>query len=191
MTKDADFIVPDKREGWVMLLERVLDSFFKTGKGFTYSTILVRGKGEAIKGFGGKASGPLPLIEGISKIATIFKSREGKKLRSVDVLDICNIIGSIVVSGNVRRSAQIAIGEADDLLFLRAKRWDLGNIPNWRAYSNNTIVADTYGYLSDELWRGYSGTGEPYGLFNERLAQTQGRLGEYSTDTCDVPNPFL
>jgi len=56
---------------------------------------------------------------GIDKIVKIFQMREGKKLRSIDVLDICNIIGSIVVSGNVRRSAQIALGDPDDYLFLR------------------------------------------------------------------------
>ena len=167
-TKDADYIVPDKREGWVNLLEQVLNAFFKTGKSFTYSTILVRGKGEPIRQFGGVASGPLPLVDGITKITSVLKSREGKKLRSVDVLDIANIIGSIVVSGNVRRSAQIAVGDSDDVLFLRAKRWDLG-VPNWRAFSNNTVSADSAGYLLDEFWNGYTGNGEPLGIFNEKL----------------------
>ena len=188
-TNDTDYIVSDKREGWVALLEHVLDAYFKTGKSFTYSTILVRGKGEKIKKFGGLASGPLPLIEGITKISTVLKSREGKKLRSVDVLDIANIIGSIVVSGNVRRSAQIAVGDSDDVLFLRAKRWDLGNIPNWRAFSNNTVSADTHDYLLDDFWAGYEGNGEPYGLFNERLSQTYGRLGDLIEDHCELPNP--
>jgi hypothetical protein len=188
-TKDADFIVPDSREGWVKLLEEVLRAYFETGKSFTYSTILVRGKGEPIKGFGGVASGPLELIKGIEQIGNVLRQRAGKKLRSIDVLDICNIIGSIVVSGNVRRSAQIAVGDSDDVLFLRAKRWDLGNIPNWRAMSNNTVAADTFAYLSPDFWQGYNGNGEPYGLFNKRLAQTQGRLGEYIDDKCLVPNP--
>lgn len=102
-TTDADFIVPDSRQGWVQLLRNVLCAYYNTGKSFTYSTILVRGLGEPIRGFGGTASGPMILIEGIDKIYTIFKSREGKKLRSIDVLDINNIIGSIVVAGNVRR----------------------------------------------------------------------------------------
>ncbi len=102
-TKDADFIVPDSREGWVKLLENLLNAYYVTGKSFTYSTILIRGAGEPINGFGGKASGPQILVSGIEKIANIFKSREGKKLRSIDALDICNIIGSIVVAGNVRR----------------------------------------------------------------------------------------
>lgn len=188
-SNDADFIVPDSREGWVKLLKQVLDAYFVTGKSFTFSTILVRGKGEPIKGFGGKASGPMPLIDGMAKISKVLKAREGKKLRSIDVLDVANIIGSIVISGNVRRSAQIAVGDSDDILYLRAKRWDLGNIPNWRAFSNNTVAADSANYLSDEFWEGYNGNGEPYGIYNQRLSQEQGRLGEYIEDKCELPNP--
>jgi ribonucleoside-triphosphate reductase len=183
-TKDADFIVPDSREGWIRLLERVLEAFFIKGKSFNYSTILIRGAGEKIGGFGGIASGPQILIDGIEKINKIFQSREGKKLRSIDVLDICNIIGGIVVSGNVRRSAQIAIGDPDDYLFLRAKNWSLGNIPNWRAMSNNTIYADDFSHISNEIWsNGYVldsetgfAKGEPYGFFNLPLSQKYGRL---------------
>jgi ribonucleoside-triphosphate reductase len=189
LTKDAHFIVPDSREGWVSLLRKVLNSYFTTGKSFTYSTILIRGAGEAIKGFGGTASGPQILVEGINKIINVLKSREGKKLRSIDVLDINNIIGSIVVAGNVRRSAQIAIGDPDDYLFLRAKRWDLGTIPNWRAMSNNSIYADSYDQISNEVWKGYEGNGEPYGFVNIKLAQTMGRLGEPKKDTCMGLNP--
>jgi len=183
-TKDADFIVPDSREGWIRLLERVLEAFFVKGKSFNYSTILIRGAGERIGGFGGIASGPQILIDGIDKINKIFQQREGKKLRSIDVLDICNIIGGIVVSGNVRRSAQIAIGDPDDYLFLRAKNWSLGNIPNWRAMSNNTIYADDFSHISNEIWsNGYVldsetgfAKGEPYGFFNLPLSQKYGRL---------------
>ncbi len=185
-TKDADFIVPDSREGWVELLRRVLDSYFVTGKSFSYSTILVRGSGEPINGFGGTASGPKILIDGLENIFGIFNKRCGKKLRSIDVLDICNIIGSIVVAGNVRRSAQIAIGDADDKLFLNAKRWDLGNIPNWRAMSNNTTCADNYSYLSNDFWQGYEGNGEPYGLFNPDLCITHGRLIDGPMSKCSL-----
>jgi ribonucleoside-triphosphate reductase len=184
LTKDADFIVPDSRSGWVELLRKTLEAYYESGKSFTYSTILVRGANEKISGFGGVASGPGILIEGIQKIATIFQTREGKKLRSIDVLDICNIIGSIVVAGNVRRSAQIALGDPDDYLFLRAKNWSLGNIPNWRAMSNNTIYADDFSHISQEIWtNGYIidpetgfAKGEPYGFFNLPLSQKFGRL---------------
>jgi len=188
-TNDADFIVPDSREGWVKLLKKVMKSYFFTGKSFTYSTVLIRSHGERITGFGGTASGPAILIEGIDKIVTVITEREGKKLRSIDVLDVCNIIGSVVVAGNVRRSAEIAVGDPDDYLFLRAKRWDLGGIPNWRANSNNTIYADSYDHISNTVWNGYDGQGEPYGFFNLPLAQKFGRVGERKKDTCEIVNP--
>lgn len=188
-TKDADFIIPDSREGWVELLRKVLTSFFHTGKGFNYSTVLIRGYGEPIRSFGGTASGPKILVEGISNICKVLKSREGKKLRSIDVLDIANLIGSIVVAGNVRRSSQISIGDPDDILFLRAKRWDLGNIPNWRAMSNNSIYADSYNEIMPEVWEGYVGNGEAYGFININLSQNHGRIGEKIKDPCVGPNP--
>lgn len=185
-TKDADFIIPDTRRGWVELLERTLEAHFYTGKGFTYSTICIRGKGTPIKGFGGIASGPEELCWGIENISKILNNRAGKKLRSIDCLDIMNIIGYIVVSGNVRRSAQIALGDIDDLQFLNAKRWDLGNIPNWRAMSNNSIVCNDINLLPEQFWHGYYGNGEPYGLVNLNLTKKIGRLGETKYPDPDV-----
>lgn len=177
-TKDADYIIPDSREGWVDLLRKCLESHFYSHKGFTYSTICIRGKGEAIKGFGGLASGPTELCWGIGEINKLLNERAGKKLRPIDCLDIMNIIGSIVVAGNVRRSAQIAIGDMDDLQYLNAKRWDLGNIPNWRAMSNNSIICNDFDKLPEQFWAGYEGNGEPYGLINLNLARSVGRIGE-------------
>jgi ribonucleotide reductase alpha subunit len=199
LSKGADFIVPDSREGWVELLRKVLDSFFNGGKSFTYSTIVVRGKGEPIKGFGGTASGPQPLIEGIQKIVKVLQSRGGKKLRSVDVLDINNIIGSVVVAGNVRRSAEVAIGDPDDYLYIRAKNWSEGKVPNWRAMSNNSIYADSFKHISSEVWNiGYKidkktgmARGEPYGFMNLPLSQKNGRLGEKRKDNCEGGNPCV
>ena len=181
-TNDADIIVPDSRGGWRRLLHAVLKSYFTTGKSFSYSTLLVREFGAPLGTFGGTASGPGALIDGIADICKVMENRVGKKLRSVDVLDVCNIIGRIVVSGSSRRSAQIAIGDPDDILFLRAKNWGAGNIPGWRANSNNSIYADAYEEIMPELWKGYDGTGEPYGLLNRRLARTYGRVGERKSD---------
>jgi len=181
-TNDADVIVPDSREGWKRLVHSVLKSYFYTGKSFTYSTILVREFGAPLNTFGGTASGPGALIDGVADICKVMENRAGKKLRSIDVLDICNIIGRIVVSGSSRRSAQIAIGDPDDILFLRAKNWGAGNVPGWRANSNNSIYADGYDEILPELWKGYDGSGEPYGLLNRKLARTVGRLGEKRPD---------
>lgn len=187
-TSSADFIVSDTREGWVRLLEYTLRAAFIPAdkRGFTYSTQLIRGAGAPIKGFGGTASGPEILCEGIGNISRILAARTGKQLRPIDCLDIMNIIGSIVVAGNVRRSAQIAIGDCDDFQFLRAKRWDLGNIPNWRANSNNSIVVNRFEDLPDEVWKGYNGTGEPYGFINLKLSRNTGRLGDTQYKDKDV-----
>ena len=181
-TNDADIIVPDSRQGWRRLLHSVLKSYFETGRSFSYSTILVREFGAPLKSFGGTASGPGALIDGVADICKVLDNRVGKKLRSVDVLDICNIIGRIVVSGSSRRSAQIAIGDPDDVLFLRAKNWGTGNVPGWRSNSNNSIYADAYEEIMPELWKGYDGSGEPYGLLNRKLARTMGRVGEKRPD---------
>jgi ribonucleotide reductase alpha subunit len=178
--------VPDSREGWVKLLGKTLKAAFlaDTNPTFTYSTILVRGRGAAIKGFGGTASGPEDLCDGIVKISNILEKRKGKKLRPIDCLDIMNIIGAIVVAGNVRRSAQIAIGDPDDVEYLLAKRWDMGNIPSWRAMSNNSVVCNDIKDLHEYFWDGYEGKGEPYGLINLKLSRKIGRLGE-----TDYPDP--
>jgi ribonucleotide reductase alpha subunit len=185
-TADADFIVPDSREGWVKLLGKTLKAAFLADSKptFSYSTILVRGRGAPIKGFGGTASGPEDLCDGIEKISNILEKRAGKKLRPIDCLDIMNIIGSIVVAGNVRRSAQIAIGDPDDVEYLLAKRWDMGNIPSWRAMSNNSVVCHDIKDLHEYFWDGYEGKGEPYGLINLKLSRKIGRLGE-----TDYPDP--
>jgi ribonucleotide reductase alpha subunit len=184
----ADYIVPDTREGWVGLLGKVLKAAFYADRkhSFTYSTQLIRGYGVPIKGFGGTASGPEILVQGIDQIATVIEARRGQQLRPVDCLDIMNIIGSIVVAGNVRRSAQIAIGDADDIDYLNAKRWDLGNIPNWRAMSNNSIAWNGVDELPEEFWAGYEGKGEPYGLINLELSRQIGRLGETEYPDPDV-----
>lgn len=183
---DADFIVPDSREGWVQLLKKVLEASFVTGKGFTFATHLIRSKGSPIKGFGGVASGPEDLVWGMMEINKLLNGKNGEYLTPTDCLDIMNIIGRIVVAGNVRRSAQIAIGDADDIEYLRAKRWDLGNIPNWRAMSNNSVVCSDINNLPEEFWEGYKGNGEPYGLINLDAARRMGRTGETQYPDQDV-----
>lgn len=183
---DADFIVPDSREGWVELLDRVLRASFETGEGFTFATHLIRPKGAPIKGFGGTASGSEDLVWGMLEINKILNSKAGRRLSSVDCLDVMNIIGKIVVAGNVRRSAQIALGDHDDIDFLRAKRWDLGNIPNWRAMSNNSVICSDIKDLPEEFWEGYKGNGEPYGLINLESSRKMGRTGESEYPDPDV-----
>ena len=177
---DSTYIVPDSREGWVKLLGKVLKAHFYSGESFTYSCVLLRSRGAVIKGFGGLSSGPEILCDGIKKINDLLNKRAGSQITSVDALDIMNIIGMIVVAGNVRRSAQLALGDCEDTNYLRAKRWDLGNVPNWRCYSNNSIICNDIEEIlkNNEFWDAYNGNGEPYGLINLKLSKTCGRIGE-------------
>lgn len=193
-THDCDFIVPDNRQGWVELLDRILESFYFTGKPFYYNTACIRPKGSPIRGFGGTASGPEDLVIGMKNIVRILRNRYQNKLRPIDAMDIMNIVGQIVVSGNVRRSSEIAVGDPHDLNYLDAKNWGHHQIPNWRTMSNNSIAADKYEEILPQFWNsGYTPDGkgemegEPYGLVNLNNCRRYGRLIDKSKIGCD-PN---
>src|SRR5690606_10484283 len=151
--------------------------YLRGGGRLTYSTLVVRPAGAAISTFGGVASGPGILVDGVAGICAVLDAAAaaGRALTSVEVLDIANIIGSIVVSGNVRRSAQIALGSPSDGEYLAAKRWDLGNVPNHRAMSNNSVYVRHPLELGPDFWATYGGNGEPYGLFNLEASRSLAR----------------
>ncbi len=177
-SNDVDFIVPDNREGWIDLLAKVLNCFFYTGKNLTYSTNCVRNSGAKISSFGGIASGAETLVTGIEQIVGVLQSRVNHKLRPIDCLDILNIIGSIVVSGNVRRAAELAAGSATDITYLNAKNWNKFSVPNWRNMSNNSVICNDIDELPTEFWDSYSNKGEPLGLINLELCKSYGRLAD-------------
>jgi hypothetical protein len=181
-TKDADFIIPDSKEGWADLWRKLLEAYLVTGKSFSYSTICIRTSGEPLKTFGGIAPGPKPLIDGAELLCKVLEARAGKKLRTQDVADMICIGGQVVKSGGVRRTALILGGDPDDIAYLELKRWDLGGIPNWRSNSNNSLMANKYSYILDKFWEGYKGNGEPYGLINLKNSRKFGRTGETKID---------
>ncbi len=127
-----DYIVPDSREGWVDSLRQLIWSYtIKASEGeinFDYSSI--RKAGESINGFGGKASGPNILIELHSLIKKHLDQKVGKTLDSVDITDLMNYIGRCVVAGNVRRTAEIAFGEADDANYASMKNYKKTLLPD-------------------------------------------------------------
>ncbi len=189
-TKDADFIIPDSREGWNELTRRILECFFETGKSFSYSTVCIRGAGEPIKGFGGVAGGAGPLITYVKKLCHVLAAREGKHIKPIDAADILCCIGEMVVSGNVRRSAIIILGDAFDKEYLKAKRWDLGNIPTQRAMANFSVICDDVEDLHPLFWQTYE-HGEPFGIVNRTNIKKYGRMGELKKDTAEGVNPSL
>lgn len=139
---DVRIVVGDSKEGWVDALGQYLNILSHFGWSSIESITLdfnhVRPKGERLNTFGGTASGPEPLREVFEKIhAIIFAS--GGRLRPIDALDIANLIGSVVVVGGVRRTAEIGLGGASDEAFWAAKK----NVAESGAYhrflSNNSV----------------------------------------------------
>ena len=140
------YVIDDNREGWVESVSMELKSYFGV-KGvkqprveFDYSAI--RPEGLPLKTFGGVSSGPGPLKDLHKSIAEVLDKRIGKTLDSRSIVDLFNLIGKCVVSGNVRRSAEIAFGEADDEEFLDLKNYEKN--PDRMAYgwsSNNSVFA--------------------------------------------------
>lgn len=119
--------VEDTREGWVEAISCLIDSYMEEGSAPVYIDVSkVRPYGVPIRGFGGVASGPEPLVQGFNGIKAILENRANSEnilLTSVDITDIMNIIGKIVVAGNVRRTAEIAFGEPSDTEFAKMKDW--------------------------------------------------------------------
>lgn len=140
---DSTFLIADSREGWVESTGMLIDSFLhgKQLPKFDYSQI--RSEGEPIKGFGGTASGPRPLIEMHNQIDKLLTKRIDEKIKSTDIVDMMNMIGACVVSGNVRRSAEIALGDAEDMDFQTMKDYNLypEELTAYRWSSNNSIIA--------------------------------------------------
>lgn len=183
--KKADFlyIIPDSREGWVNSVQLLVQSFIDPNAKrprFDYSKI--RPRGELIHGFGGIASGPDPLKELHEEITQIFL--HGKRSPVRLKTDIANLIGVCVVAGNVRRSAEIAIGDIENQEFLDLKDYQLH--PERAAYgrmSNNTAKFKKRSdfELIGELTRRVVVRGEPGGMNMKNIPF--GRIGR----ALDVP----
>lgn len=189
--------IPDTREGWVGSIVLLLDNYVKPTIGkldFDYSAI--RPAGEPIKGFGGTASGPEPLKEGHENIRKLLDSYVGRKLDSVGITDVFNYIGKFVVAGNVRRSAEIAIGNIDDQDFIQMKDFNLfpEELKDRRWMSNNSVFAKPDSDFSG-VCENIKVNGEP-GLIFMDTARSYGRvkdgardIGHYKYDDCDGFNP--
>ena len=177
------YVVPDTREGWVESTSLLINSFLKPDQptyDFDYS--LVRPAGAPIKIFGGTAAGPDPLIKLHNYIRKLFTGRENEKLTRVDIADIGNLIGVCVVSGNVRRSAELLIGRIDDDNFLNLKNAEKfpernsydAAAPGWGWMSNNSVSAEVGQDLS-KIVDGIALNGEP-GVVWLDLSRKYGRL---------------
>lgn len=126
LTHHTIWVIPDSREGWSKSIEMLIDSYLNPGQPtilFDYS--LIRPQGSRIRRFGGVASGPEPLQKMHESVRSLLSGRDGDLMSSRDIVDIQNMIGRCVVSGNVRRSAELAIGSAYDEVFRNLKNYEL------------------------------------------------------------------
>jgi adenosylcobalamin-dependent ribonucleoside-triphosphate reductase len=179
----STYEIPDTREGWVESVRLLINSFLRqnqTIQEFTYG--LIRPLGAPIKGFGGVASGPAPLIDLHTRIRNVVGSRAGELLDSRAIVDIVNLIGTCVVSGNVRRSATLALGTPEDEGFINLKNPEVfpdrnsydPEKPGWAWMSNNSISA-TVGTKYEDYVDLIADNGEP-GFIWLDVARDYGRL---------------
>lgn len=175
------WVIPDTREGWCDSVQMKLESlFFKNRRPVEFDYSAIRPAGEPIRGFGGTAAGAGPLIELHEKLDALFMDRDETIVDSKDITDICNLIAKCVVSGNVRRSALIALGEGDDQDFLNLKNYEVyperNGADGWSWTSNNSIFAEVngdYGHIAGRI----ADNGEP-GLIYLDMARSYGRLAD-------------
>jgi ribonucleoside-triphosphate reductase len=180
------YIIPDTREGWCESVRLLINSYLLEDEPtweFDYS--LIRPAGAPIKTFGGTAAGPGPLIELHDHIRRIFGERAGQALTSTDITDMMNLIGKCVVSGNVRRSAEIAIGHPDDKAYLDLKDWEknperMDKDTGWGWTSNNSVFA-TVGMDYRPIIERVLTNGEP-GLVWMDVTRRFGRLADPEDD---------
>lgn len=148
-----EFIIPDSREGWVASMEALLRSYFTGSFGeasvqelkFNYESI--RPSGAPIKGFGGVSSGPEPLMRMHDQIREVLDGLDGKELSVTAITDIMNMIGQCVVAGNVRRTAQIALGDVDNSEYRTLKDYSWNAEKN--AYEGNQSHRAAWGWASN------------------------------------------
>jgi len=175
-------VIADDRESWARATGDLINSYLKPEQNaieFDYS--LIRPYGSPIATFGGTASGPEPLIKLHKAIKKMFDGRSGQKITAVDIADIGNLIGVCVVSGNVRRSAELFIGRnTDEFLNLKnvekfpeRNSYDSKN-PGWGWMSNNSIET-TVGADISNIVDGIALNGEP-GVIWMDMSRKYGRL---------------
>jgi hypothetical protein len=141
---------PDSREGWVEAFRRVVTAAYE-GRDYIVDLSDIRPRGQPIRTFGGIACGPGPLTNLLRASWNIIREAAGRRLTSVECLDITNMIGFCVKSGNVRRSALIALGDAEDQAFRDAKK-DMQKVLSHRHTSNNSIIFRSWDQIENFDW---------------------------------------
>lgn len=179
---DTTIVVRDSKEGWAKSY-RLLVSMLYAGEIPQWDVSLVRPAGARLKTFGGRASGPDPLVDLFKFTIEKFKGAVGRRLSSIECHDLMCKIGEIVVVGGVRRSALISLSNLSDDRMRHAKSGEWYDEPDkniyrfgYRSLANNSVAytekPDAMSFLREWTSLAESGSGER-GIFNRQAATKQ------------------
>ena len=200
---DTLVVVKDSKEGWAKAFRQVL-ALLWAGEIPKWDVSAVRPAGARLKTFGGRASGPAPLVELFNFAVTTFKAAQNRKLSSIECHDLMCFIGQIVVVGGVRRSAMISLSNLSDDRMRHAKSGQWWETAAHRALANNSVSytekPDMETFMREWQSLVESKSGER-GVFNRQASKVQaaknGRRDpnyEFGTNPCSEiilrPNQF-
>ena len=170
---DSVIVVSDSKIGWASAFRELIAMLY-AGKIPNWDISRVRGAGERLKTFGGRASGPEPLVDLFNFCIEVFRKAAGRKLTSIECHDIVCKIADIVVVGGVRRSALISLSNLSDGRMAKAKSGDWWRNEGHRALANNSVAytekPDFEAFLS-EMHTMYESKAGERGIFSRVAAQ--------------------
>ena len=172
---DTTIVVKDSKEGWAKAFRQLL-ALLWAGEIPQWDVSKVRPAGARLKTFGGRASGPAPLVELFNFTIQTFKNAQGRKLSSVECHDLMCFIGQIVVVGGVRRSAMISLSNLSDDRMRHAKSGQWWETTAHRALANNSVAytekPNMETFMREWLALVESKSGER-GIFNREASKKQ------------------
>lgn len=186
-------VVKDSKEGWAKSLRQVIALLY-AGEIPKWDVSSVRPAGARLKTFGGRASGPEPLVELFKYVVAKFKGAAGRRLSTLECHDILCKIGEVVVVGGVRRSAMISLSDLGDDRMAHAKAGNWWENNGQRSLANNSAVYDSrpdVGQFMREWSNIYESHSGERGIFNRYASELQaaknGRrklVQEWGTNPC-------
>ena len=200
---ETTVVIKDSKEGWAKGLRQVL-ALLWAGEIPKWDVSKVRPAGAKLKTFGGRASGPAPLVDLFNFAVTTFKGSQGRSLSSLECHDLMCKIGEVVVVGGVRRSAMISLSNLSDDRMRHAKSGAWWENATHRALANNSVAytekPDSMSFMREWTALMESGSGER-GIFNRQASVKQASKNgrrescyDFGTNPCSEiilrPNQF-
>ena len=190
---DSTIVVSDSKIGWASAFRELIAMLY-AGKIPQWDISRVRKAGDRLKTFGGRASGPEPLVDLFNFCIEVFQKSKGRKLTSIECHDVVCKIADIVVVGGVRRSALISLSNLSDQRMAKAKSGDWWRHEGQRALANNSVAytekPDFQSYLT-EMQTLYESKAGERGIFSrvaaQKIASRNGRRDheqDFGTNPC-------